>query len=93
MAGVGDVPVLSGIINTSREGPVMLSRSGLEGDEQGDKVFHGGPEKAVHHYASEHYALWRAQFPGSPVALLPGAFGENISTVGMTERTVCIGDV
>lgn len=93
MPGDELAPVLSGIVKTSREGRVMLSKNGFHGDEQGDKVFHGGPEKAVHHYPSEHYARWRAAFPDSPVPLQPGAFGENISTFGMTESNVCIGDV
>lgn len=77
--------VLSGIVKTPQTGKVWASFNGLLGDEQGDRVYHGGPEKAVHHYAAEHYALWQP--------LAPGAFGENISTVGMTEATVCIGDI
>lgn len=90
-AGHPDVP--SGIAKAARSAPVRLSFSGLEGDEQGDPVYHGGPEKAVHHYAAEHYGMWAARWPDSPVPLVPGAFGENVSTFGMTERNVHIGDV
>ncbi|NYE61082.1 MOSC domain-containing protein YiiM [Duganella sp. 1224] len=90
-AGREDVP--SGIVKAPQPGKVWLGVSGLEGDEQGDRVFHGGPEKAVHHYATEHYPLWRLRYPDSPVALAPGAFGENFSTAGMTELNVHIGDV
>ena len=93
MPGDDLAPVVSGIVKAAREAPVMLGKTGFHGDEQGDMVFHGGPEKAVHHYPGEHYAQWRTAFPDSPVALQPGAFGENISTFGMTESTVCIGDV
>jgi MOSC domain-containing protein YiiM len=89
----GHAPVPSGIVKRPRTGPLRLSFNGLEGDEQGDPVFHGGPEKAVHHYPGEHYALWRARYPDSPVPLTPGAFGENLSSTGMTERDVHIGDV
>lgn len=89
--GHPDVP--SGIVKTARAGKVWLSINGLQGDEQGDRMYHGGPEKALHHYAAEHYAYWRAQYPDGPVAVVAGAFGENISTLGMTEQNVHIGDV
>jgi MOSC domain-containing protein YiiM len=93
LARKGRADVASGIVKTPQSGKVWLRFGGLEGDEQGDRMFHGGPEKAVHHYAAEHYAQWRLRYPDSPVAMVSGAFGENISTVGMTERTVHIGDV
>lgn len=47
MPGAALAPVLSGIVKRSREGPAMLANTGFQGDEQGDKVFHGGPEQAV----------------------------------------------
>lgn len=93
LAGAGRAPVASGIDKAPRTGRVWLSIDGLEGDEQGDRSYHGGPEKALHHYAAEHYARWRTQWPDSAIPPAPGAFGENVSTSGMTERTVCIGDV
>nr|WP_314863841.1 MOSC domain-containing protein [uncultured Undibacterium sp.] len=89
----GYPPVESGIVKYPETGSVRLSVDGLEGDEQGDRRFHGGPEKAVHHYPADHYPLWRSCYPNSPIHLMPGAFGENLSTLGMTERTVCIGDI
>ncbi|MBV7536448.1 MOSC domain-containing protein [Duganella sp. sic0402] len=89
----GHADVASGIVKTLQAGKVWLSFNGLQGDEQGDRMYHGGPEKAVHHYAAEHYAHWRAQYPDSPVPMRPGAFGENISSTGMTEQNVFIGDV
>ncbi|HBL66651.1 MAG TPA: MOSC domain-containing protein, partial [Achromobacter sp.] len=66
---------------------------GLRGDEQADRRFHGGPEKALHHYAREHYPAWQAELGERAVLQAPGAFGENISTQGMTEADVCVGDV
>lgn len=89
--GYDSVP--SGIVKYPKFGAVYLSLNGLKGDEQGDKRYHGGPEKALHHYASEHYLTWRSMLPLCPVPLMPGAFGENLSTAGMTEQSVCIGDV
>lgn len=85
--------ILSGIAKHSRQGALKLGRDGLEGDEQGDRIYHGGPDKALHHYAADHYPAWAAWHPGSPVAMAPGAFGENISTTGITETDVHVGDV
>lgn len=84
----------SAIAKTPVAGKVHIDTLGLAGDEQGDRVAHGGVEKAVHHYAFDHYAAWRSEL-GSPRAVLerPGAFGENFSTLGMTEADVCIGDI
>ena len=73
-------------------GPVTLTPEGLEGDEQGDRTVHGGPDKAIHHYAWEHYATWQAELGDLPVLRQPGAFGENFSTTGMTEANLCWGD-
>ncbi len=74
--------------------PLWLGLQGLAGDEQGDPHHHGGPEKAVHHYAAEHYAAWRQELPpASATHLQPGAFGENFSTLGLTEANVCVGDI
>ncbi len=92
-APLGDGAILSGIAKQARSGALKLSREGLEGDEQGDRVYHGGPDKALHHYAADHYPAWSEWHPGSPVALRAGAFGENISTTGMTEASVHVGDV
>jgi len=75
-------------------GPLSLTVTGVTGDEQGDPRNHGGPEKAVHHYPSEHYAAWRSHLPVPTAARLRiGAFGENFATTGLTEENTCIGDV
>lgn len=73
--------------------PLMLHATGLDGDAQGDRRFHGGPEKALHHYAFEHYPDWQAQLPLLAARFAAtGAFGENLATRGLTEDNVCIGD-
>ena len=83
----------SAIRKTLVEGPIAIGKGGLQGDAQADKKHHGGPHQAVHHYAFEHYERWRAEYPAAAEELAePGFFGENISTRGMTEETVCIGD-
>lgn len=70
-------------------GPVRVGRLNLEGDRQADLTVHGGAEKAVYAYPAEHYPFWREELG----AELPwGAFGENLTTTGLTEGDVHIGD-
>lgn len=54
---------------------------------------HGGPEKAVHHYPFDHYAKWKSEIGSHALLDRPGAFGENVSTTGLTEADVAIGDI
>lgn len=89
---------VSAIAKHPVDGPRAVGIDGIEGDEQGEKKIHGGPDKAVHHYPFDHYAAWRAELAdqpaGSPALLRePGAFGENLSTTGLTEAGLCLGDV
>lgn len=87
-------PRPSGIDKHPVFGRVWLGRAGLEGDAQGDREAHGGFDKAVHHYALEHYPHWREELPHADVRLrTTGAFGENFSTRGWTEQDICLGDV
>jgi MOSC domain-containing protein YiiM len=81
---------LSGIYKTPASGPVHLSLVGLAGDHQVDRRYHGGPDKAVNVYPSEHYEHWSSRL-AEPC--LPGAFGENFTTTGLVEDEVAIGDV
>lgn len=83
----------SGIAKAPVAGPVWLGLTGLAGDAQGDTRHHGGPEKALHHYPLDHYATWSAELGPHERLGRPGAFGENLSTTGLTEEDVAIGDV
>lgn len=86
-------PVRSGIVKRPVDRPLALGVEGLQGDEQADRRVHGGVEKAVHHYPAEHYADWRTELGALPALAGPGGFGENISTFGLTETTVAVGDI
>jgi len=68
----------------------MLRELDLDGDQQADLTVHGGPDKTVYAYSSEHYPFWKKELPG--VNLPWGAFGENFTTSGLLENIVCIGD-
>jgi MOSC domain-containing protein YiiM len=72
---------------------LRLTFTGLVGDVQADRRVHGGPEKALHHYAAENYARLTVAFLECAGALLPGSIGENISTHGWREDSVCISDI
>ncbi|CAO3358263.1 MOSC domain-containing protein [Azospirillum palustre] len=90
----GRPDTLSAIGKHPVDAAIAIGPAGLEGDEQADRRNHGGPDKAIHHYPFDHYAAWRGDLP-APCPLLEsvGAFGENLSTLGLTEETVCVGDI
>lgn len=83
----------SGIAKSSVQSVLTLTELGFCGDEQGDRVRHGGPEKAVHHYPFDRYAAWAKEIGDRETLIYPGAFGENLSTKGLTEHNVAVGDV
>lgn len=70
-----------------------LTNLGFETDEQYEKRFHGGIDRALCHYPSEHYEYWKAQYPQSASLFIAPAFGENISTTGLTEENAFMGDI
>lgn len=82
----------SAIAKVPVAGPRAVRWLGIDGDEQADLSVHGGPEKAIHHYPQDHYPFWREAIGAIAVLETAGAFGENISTRGLTEDTACIGD-
>jgi MOSC domain-containing protein YiiM len=68
----------------------MVAPLNLAGDRQADLTVHGGLNKAVYGYPAEHYEYWRKELPD--VAFSWGRFGENLTTEGLLEDTICIGD-
>jgi MOSC domain-containing protein YiiM len=82
--------ILTSIFKAPVEGRVPIRGHNLEGDRQSDLTVHGGPYKAVYAYAVEHYDYWAEQLPG--FELSPGMFGENLTTAGLDENVVKIGD-
>jgi len=81
---------LTGMQKTGVKGPVAALRLNLAGDEQADLTVHGGPDKAVYLYPSEHYEFWRSRLARNDLAW--GSFGENLTTAGLDEREVAVGD-
>ena len=90
--------VLTAIHKQPAEGLVPVLPLGLGGDDQADLSVHGGLDKAVYAYPSEHYPFWRqarADAGVSPLddALPWGSVGENLSLQGLLETEVWVGDV
>ena len=85
-----DRTVMSAIRKAPVPGPVRLWHDGLDGDRQADRVNHGGADKAMCAYPTEHLPYWSAQLGRT---LAPAAFGENLSTEGLIERDLHIGAV
>jgi MOSC domain-containing protein YiiM len=85
-----DEIVLTSIFKTAVTGRVWVGTINIAGDDQSDRTVHGGLEKAVYAYPSEHYPAWQKELG---TATLPWAsFGENLTTRGLRESVVRIGD-
>jgi MOSC domain-containing protein YiiM len=87
--------VMTGIRKEAVNGSVQVKRLGLAGDEQADLSVHGGLDKAVYAYPLEHYAFWnreRERALKKNLPLMPGAMGENLTTVGLLESELWVGD-
>ena len=82
--------VRTSIFKAPVAGRVRVAALNIAGDEQSDLSVHGGIDKAVYAYPSEHYAPWRKELP--ELEFPWGAFGENLTVEGMLEDEVRIGD-
>ncbi|HTC64686.1 MAG TPA: MOSC domain-containing protein [Candidatus Saccharimonadales bacterium] len=86
-----DLPWTTGFFKSPVSGPIKVSATNLDGDAQADLINHGGVDKAVLAYSADHYPKWREELhiPDLPF----GAFGENLTIAGLSEESVCIGDI
>jgi len=82
--------VRTSIFKSPVQGGVIARKLNLDGDEQSDLTVHGGVDKAVYAYPSEHYSFWHQKLPGMDLPW--GAFGENLTIEGLREATLHIGD-
>jgi MOSC domain-containing protein YiiM len=86
-----DQPWTTGFFKTPVEGPIFVGATNLVGDGQADRDNHGGIDKAVLAYSADHYPKWREELCISDMP--NGAFGENLTIAGLSEESVCIGDI
>jgi len=82
--------VATGIFKAAVAGRVMARHITLDGDRQADLSVHGGADKAVYVYPSEHYTAWAQELGRNDLQM--GQFGENLTVEGMLEERVHIGD-
>jgi MOSC domain-containing protein YiiM len=87
----GGHTITTGIFKEPVAGPVRLEPLNFAGDRQADLTVHGGPDKAVYAYDDTHYVRWREQIDRNDWS--PGLFGENLTTTGLLESEVRIGDL
>jgi len=86
---IGDRMVATGIFKEPMAGPVRVRSLNLDGDRQADLTVHGGVDKAVYAYPSEHYPFWQRELGRE---LKWAAFGENLTVEGLLEDNVSVGD-
>jgi len=82
--------VLTGIFKEPVDGPVLATKNGLQGDGVADPTVHGGEHKAVYAFPHQHYSYFAELLNRSDFG--PGQFGENLTTEGLLEADVQIGD-
>ena len=82
--------IQTGIFKDPVDRLVTISKLNLAGDRQADLTVHGGAEKAVYAYPADHYEYWRNRLPDVPFSW--GKFGENLTTEGLMEDALCVGD-
>lgn len=82
----------SGIVKRMQQ-RVRVAHTGIVGDVQVDRRYHGGPEQAVHQFALRSYAELVAAFPALATHAVAGSLGENLSCDELDEDGVCVGDV
>ncbi|MCL6538086.1 MAG: MOSC domain-containing protein [Acidothermus sp.] len=90
MAGIGKAVERSAIDKRPMAGPVQVGVTGLDGDEQADRVNHGGLREAVYAYAEEDLQHF-SELLDRP--LRPGQFGENVTTRGVAVSSAIVGEV
>ncbi len=81
----------TGILKAPTDAPLTLKQLNFVGDGQADLSGHGGIDKAVYCYPLEHYEFWRREIGRTDLPM--GQFGENITTEGVLEGELRIGDV
>lgn len=84
-------PGLQSAINKNEVNLIQVTKDSIEGDEVSNKKYHGGTKRVLHFYPSEHYNFFKDKFNSDVFHL--GTIGENISTSGLNEKNVHVGDI
>jgi ferredoxin-NADP reductase/MOSC domain-containing protein YiiM len=68
----------------------MVRRINIDGDDQADRLAHGGEHRAVFVYQLGSYRYWERELGRDDFAF--GQFGENFTVEGLPDDEVCVGD-
>ena len=82
--------LLTGIYKEAVSGPRFVHQTNIDGDSQADLANHGGINKSVYAFPNEHYRFYEEHIGRGPFGF--GQFGENLTTEGLLETEVHIGD-
>jgi len=85
----GNATITTGIFKEPASGRVRVRGVNLDGDDQADRAVHGGPDRSLYAYSSEDYDWWCGELGH---ACAPGAFGENLTTLGIDVSGALIGE-
>lgn len=83
--------IRTGIYKKPIQEPLEAKGINIEGDDQGNRKTHGGIDRAIYSYPMEHYSYWKKQYPTKELPF--GMFGENLTTEGLLEKDVKVGDI
>ena len=83
--------IQTGVFKEPVNGTLEVKGINIDGDNQGNRKSHGGIDRAVYAYPMEHYEYWKSQYPNKELPF--GMFGENLTTEGLFEDKVCVGDI
>ena len=95
VGGPRDVPwqgktVRTAIWKEPVAGPRTVRRINIDGDDQADRLAHGGEHRAVFVYQMDSYRYWERELGRDDFTY--GQFGENFTVDGLADDEVCIGD-
>ncbi|MHA2249647.1 MAG: MOSC domain-containing protein [Candidatus Kariarchaeaceae archaeon] len=82
--------ITTGIFKNPTDEKLKVQGVNIIGDDQADRSAHGGANKAIYAYPVEHYPYWKGQFPNNKLPY--GMFGENLTTQGLLESDIFVGD-
>lgn len=83
--------IYTSIFKFPKEGKRKITFLNIEGDKQSDLVHHGGHDKAVYSYDHSYYEIWKKEMNRDSWEF--GLFGENLTTSGLRDDSVLIGNV
>jgi len=83
--------VTTSIFKTAVNHRCSVTFLNIEGDKQADLQHHGGKDMAVYSYDIENYSHWKTKIERK--SWEAGLFGENLTTEGLTDDKVRIGNI